>query len=136
MAKRSTTVSKAVQFSVGLDNSAGTLATLAAFLRKRGINIEALSVADNTDCGWVRVIATPSAKARAALARGRYLVCAQLVLLVRAANRPGELERVARALARAGINVDYVYGSTVPGEVSTLVMGVSDVEDAIEALSR
>jgi hypothetical protein len=125
---------KAVQFSVGLDNTSGTLAKLAAFLHKRGINIEAISVADNTDCGWVRLVATPSAKARVELARGRYLVCAQLVLLVRAVNRPGELERVARLLAKAGVNIDYVYGSTAPGESSTLVMGVSDVEDAMKAL--
>lgn len=132
----------AVQFSIGLDNTAGTLAQLCATLRKAKVNIEAISVSDNTDCGWVRIVATPAPKARAALAKGKYLVCAQRVLVLRAANRPGELERIARHLAKAGVNVNYVYGSAAGGGTGgtgakppALVLGVSDVDRAVEALS-
>ncbi len=125
---------KAVQFTVALDNTAGTLARLCARLRKAGVNLQAVSVSDNTDCGWIRLLATPSEKARRALARGGYTVCAQQVLTVAAANRPGELERIANRLARAGINVNYVYGSTPPGSDSTLVFGVDNVGKAAKAL--
>jgi hypothetical protein len=125
---------KAVQFSIGIDNTAGTLADLCKMLRKSKVNIEAISVSDNTDCGWVRIIATPSAKARAALAKGGYLVCAQLVVTVKAANKPGELERIAGRLAKVGVNISYVYGSCIGDEPSMLVLGVSDVDKAVEAL--
>lgn len=127
-------VSSAVQFSVALDNTAGTLAALCAALRKARVNIEALSVTDNTDCGWVRLIATPAVRARTALARHKHTVCAQLVLSVEAADRPGELEHISRALARAGVNVNYVYGSTVAGQPSRLILGVGDVDGALRAL--
>ncbi len=136
MARRvraSSNISRAVQFAVALDNTAGTLADLCATLRKARVNIEALSVSDNTDCGWVRVIATPAVKARAALAR--HTVCAQQVLAVEAVDKPGELERLARALARAGVNVNYVYGSTARGSPSRLFFGVSDVDRAFKALA-
>ncbi|GMV25125.1 MAG: hypothetical protein AMXMBFR58_11560 [Phycisphaerae bacterium] len=125
---------KAVQFSIGLDNTAGTLADLCRLLKKNKINIEAISVSDNTDCGWVRVVATPSAKARAVLAKAKYLVAAQLVMTVQADNRPGELERIAARLAKVGVNINYIYGSTSGDRPSTMVLGVSDVEKALEAL--
>lgn len=125
---------KAVQFSVGLDNAAGTLAKLCAALRKARVNIEAISVSDNADCGWVRMIATPARKAREALHKGKYVVCAQLVVTVTAQNRPGELERITQKLARAGVNVNYVYGSSPAAAKSMLVFGVSDVERAAGAL--
>jgi hypothetical protein len=127
---------KAVQFSVGLDNTAGTLAKLCGQLGRAGVNIEAISVSDNADCGWVRLIATPSQKARAVLHKAKYTVCAKLVLTVDAANRPGELERICKRLAKAGVNVHYVYGSTPSGDGSTLVFGVSDVDRAMKAIGR
>ncbi len=125
---------KAVQFSIGLDNTAGTLASLCKLLKKSKVNVEAISVSDNTDCGWVRIVATPSAKARAALAKAGYLVCAQLVVTTQADNRPGELERIANRLAKVGVNISYVYGSTARDRPSTIVLGVSDVDRAVGAL--
>lgn len=126
---------KAVQFSVGLDNTAGTLAKLCAVLRKARVNILAISVSDNADCGWVRVIAEPAAKARAALARARYTVCAQLVVIADITDTPGALEGVATCLAKAGVNVNYVYGSHGSGDAE-LVLGVSDAEAAMRALGK
>ena len=125
---------KAVQFSVGLDNTAGTLATLCAVLRKARVNIRAISVSDNADCGWVRIIAEPATKARAALAKAKYTVCAQLVVIADVADTPGALEGVANRLAKAGVNVNYVYGSHGTGEAE-LVLGVTDAEGAIKALN-
>lgn len=129
-------MSTAVQFSIALDNTAGTLARLCSVLGKARINIEAISVSDNTDCGWVRIVASPTAKARAVLHKAKYTVCAQLVLTIPAPNKPGELERICTRLAKAGINVGYVYGSAPSGGGSTLVMGVDDAEKAAKAIGR
>lgn len=126
----------AVQFSIALDNAAGTLARLCAVLRKSGVNIDAISVSDNTDCGWVRIVATPSAKARAVLHKAGYTVAAQLVLILPAVNEPGELERICARLAKVGVNVNYVYGSATDAGASTLVMGVSDTDGAVKALAK
>ena len=127
---------RAVQFSVALDNTAGTLAKLCAALRRARVNIDAVSVCDNRDCVWVRMLLRPAARARAALHKARYTVCAQLVLTVEAPDRPGELERIAARLARKGVNINYLYGSTPPGAGSTLVLSVSDVDRALTALGE
>lgn len=126
---------KAVQFSIALDNNAGTLANLCATLRKARVNIAAISVTDNAECGWVRMIAEPPDRARAALEKAKYQVCPQLVAVVDAADSPGGLEAIAARLSKARVNINYVYGSRGAG-AALLVLGVSNVTAAVKALSR
>jgi hypothetical protein len=125
---------KATQFCVGLDNKPGTLAKLCATLNRAKVNIDAISVADSADCVWVRLLALPTAAAKAALTKGHFSFCTQRVLALKAVNRPGELERIAAKLAKAGVNVNYVYGSGAGASPSTLVFSVSNLEQAAKAV--
>ncbi len=127
-------MAKATQFCVGLDNKPGTLAKVCGALKRAKANIEAITVADNAECCWVRVVASPTAAVKKALARGRFNFCSQRVLQLRVANKPGELERIAATLAKAGININYVYGSNAEGASSTLVLSVSDLDRADKLL--
>ncbi|MFH0980832.1 MAG: hypothetical protein V2A79_04765 [Planctomycetota bacterium] len=127
-------MAKATQFCVGLDNQPGTLAKLCAALARAKVNIGAISVADNAECCWVRLVATPTAAAKAALKKGRFNFCTQRVLTVKLANRPGELQGIAAQLARAGVNMNYVYGSNAEGASSMLVLSVCDLDRAAKAL--
>ena len=127
---------KATQFCVGLSNAPGTLAKLCGALNRAKVNIDALSVADNTDCCWVRFVATPTAAAKRALTRGRFNFCTRPVLVVTGPNRRGELERRAGKLARARVNINYVYGSNGPGASSTLVFSVDDLAAATRAVGH
>lgn len=129
-------MAKATQFCVGLDNKPGTLAKLCTALRRAKVNIEAITVADNVECSWVRLMASPTAAAKAALTRGRFNFCTQRVLTLNVANRPGELERIAARLAKAGVNINYVYGSNAKGPSSALVLSVSDLDRAARAVGR
>ncbi len=125
---------KAVQFSVALDNTAGTLAALCARLHKAGANLEAITVVDNAECGWVRFVASHAPKARAALERAGYTVCANQVVTARVGNKKGELERLAAKLAKAGVNINYIYGSASDASPTMLVFGVSDIAKAVKAI--
>ncbi len=128
-------MTKATQFCVGLDNHPGTLARLCRALARRKVNIDAISVADGVDCCWIRLVASPTAAAKAALTKGRFDFSTQRVLMLKAVNRPGELEEIASRLARAGVNINYVYGSNPSGGSSTLVLSVSDLGQAAKALA-
>jgi hypothetical protein len=127
-------MAKATEFCIGLDNRPGTLAKLCTALTRAKVNIDAVSVSENAECCWVRMIATPAAAAKKALTQGRYHFCTQPVLTLQAHNRPGELERVASKLGRAGVNINYVYGSNAKGGPSTLVLSVSDLKRATAVL--
>jgi len=122
------------QFCVCLSNKLGALSKLCDALKRAKVNIEAISVADNADCCCVRLIAKPAAGAKAALTKAKYSFCTQQVLTVGATNKPGELARISGRLARARVNINYVYGTTGGGESAMLVFSVSDVKKAQKAV--
>jgi hypothetical protein len=124
------------QFCVGLNNVPGTLAKLCSALRKARINIDAISVADNAECSWVRFVGSPAAKAKRVLKRGRYHFSSHRALCVPVANRPGELERIATKLGKAGVNIHYVYGSNPAANKGTLVLAANDLARAKHAVGR
>ncbi len=128
-------MAKATEFCVGLDNKAGTLAKLCGALKRAKVSIEAISVADNAQCCWVRMVASPAAAAKMALTKGRFHFCTQRVLRLQVAHQLGELERIAAKLAKAGVNINYVYGSNAEGPSSTLVLSVSDLDRAAKAVA-
>lgn len=127
-------MAKVTQFCVGLPNKPGTLARLCSALRRAKVNIDAVCVADGTDCSWVRFVASPAAAAKTALTRGRFDFCTQRVLALRVPDRPGELARIADKLAKARVNVNYVYGSNAGAPGAVLVLSVSDLDRAAQAV--
>jgi len=123
---------RATQICVGLDNKPGVLAKLCGVLTRAKVNIEAISVAENSECCWVRLVASPMAKTKAALGKAKYHFCTQRVLAVHAKNKPGELGRVAAKLAKAKVNINYVYASTGDGDKTMLVLGVDNLAKAVK----
>lgn len=126
----------ATELCVGLDNTPGTLGKLCTALRKAKVNVEAVSVSENTECCWVRLVATPAAAAKKVLTKGGYHFSTQPVLLVRAHNEPGQLAGITSRLGRAGVNIQYLYGSNPPGDThgSIVVIRVDDLKKASAAL--
>ena len=124
----------ATQFCVSLDNKLGALAKMSADLHKAGVNLLGLSIVESTDAGWVRLCAQPGPKAKAALKDKGYHFTTQKVLVLRPVNQPGELEKIARKLAKAGVNINYLYCTSGIASSSTLVLNVSDVDKAQAAL--
>lgn len=127
-------MARATQFCVGLENKPGALAKLCGSLKRAKVNIEAISVVDNADGCWVRLIALPMAKARDALTRGKFEFCTQRVLTIEAADEPGALERIASQLSKAGVNINYVYASTGDGATALIVLGVDNLTKATKAV--
>ena len=128
-------MARAMQLCVCLENKPGQLARLSAALARAKVNIEAISVVDTATCGLVRLVTSAKAKAREALARAGMAPCQQAVIALRLPNEPGALAGVARKLAGAGVNIDYVYGSAAQaGKPSLLVLGVDNIAKATAAL--
>jgi hypothetical protein len=122
---------RGLQLSVTMANKPGQLAKVGAALARAKVNIEAISVVDSTEVGVVRMLTSSAAKAKAALKKVGLEAVQQPVLVLKLANEPGALSQAARKLAAAKINIDYVYGSAAgKGELSTIVLGVSDVAKA------
>lgn len=125
----------ATQLAVFLENRPGALARVCEALAKAGINIHALTVSDTVDHSVVRMIVNDPTKALMLLGERGVLAFENDVLLIDAANEMGVLGRIADAMSRAEVNIEYAYfatGATSPKGV--IVLRASDVEKARRAL--
>ena len=101
------------QLTVFLPNEPGTLYGLAKALGDAKIQMHALMVADTADFGIVRIICdTPKAASRALEAAG-YRAATTQVVAVEVANVPGGLAKALERFREVGLNVEYMYCSSI-----------------------
>lgn len=100
---------KVEQISVFLENKSGRLAEVARALSEAGVNIRALSVADTSDFGILRLIVNNNEKAVSALKRHGFTASKTEVLAVEVPDVPGGLSKILGLLEGENINVEYVY---------------------------
>ena len=130
-------VEKMTQLAVFLENRPGALARVCEALAKAGVNIHALTVSDTHDHSVVRMIVSDPTKALMLLGERGVLAVENDVLCIDANNQPGVLGKIADALSRAEVNIEYAYFAT--GESSPkgiIVLRASDVDKAKRALSE
>ena len=77
------------------------------------------------------------AKAERALERiGANEIHESTVLMVETPNQVGALERIAKLIADAGINIYYFYATTSSGATATTIIKTADDKKAIKALQQ
>lgn len=97
------------QLSVFIENKQGALADAAAVLAKENINIRAMTLADTTKYGVLRMIVDKADAAGNALTRAGYLTRANDVVAVLMPDTAGALHDVIALLDEVGVNVEYLY---------------------------
>lgn len=97
------------QLSVFVENKSGKLALLTKILAKNNIDIRALSVADTTDYGIVRLIVDQPIKAHDILKKEDYTVKLTDVIVVELEDKVGSLANMLSLLDSVGISVEYMY---------------------------
>lgn len=102
---------RATQLALSLDNRIGTLARLCRSLADGGVNLLGLSAPEGRPQGPVRLLVANRDLATNALSRAGYRFEVEEVIFVEIKNRPGALARAVEKLARAGIDVRYVYAT-------------------------
>ena len=128
---------KIKQISVFLENKAGRLAHVTGVLSEAGINILALSLADTSDFGILRVIVDRPKTADAALRRQNIVSMLNEVTAVEVENHPGGLYRILKALDGSSVNVEYMYAFAEPrSQKAALIFRFDDPERAIAALGK
>lgn len=125
------------QISVFLENKAGRLWELTEDLRDKGLNIRALSLADTTDFGILRIIVNDPELAFYTLKESGYSVAETEVLAVEIPDRPGGLAEILEILTLAGINVEYMYAFVEKKEGNAaVVIRVEDLDGSIRILEE
>ena len=113
--------------TVILRNVPGTIADLGEAAGNAGINLRGVCGFESGGEGVMHILAEDATGARTAFEGAGLEVRGEREVLVLDINdTPGELGRVMRRFADAGVNVDLVY-TTIDGR---LVIGPDDVEKA------
>lgn len=117
------------QLSVFLQNKSGKIASITRALADEGVDIRALSIADTSDFGILRMLVSDIAKAKTVLQGHNCMVSATSVVVAAVQDLPGGLAQVMNLLASGQIDVEYMYSLIGRGRDSAyMVFRVSDTE--------
>ena len=126
---------KVEQISIFIENKSGRLAEITRILGEAGINIRALSLADTSDFGILRLIVNDGAKATTVLKEHGFTVSKTEVVAVEVPDRPGGLSTILQTLDREAINVEYMYAFVERcGGNAVIIFRFDETEKAITVL--
>ena len=128
---------KVKQLSIFMENRAGRLAEIARDLGEARINIRALSLADTSDFGILRLIVNDHEKAKSILKDRGFTVGRTSVVGVEVPDHPGGLNSILQTLSQNGVNVEYMYAFVQQGGTNaTLIFRFDRTDQAIEVLQQ
>ncbi|MCL1820109.1 MAG: ACT domain-containing protein [Oscillospiraceae bacterium] len=121
------------QVSVFIENDPGRLSEITGVLARENIDIRALSIADTSDFGILRLIVNEPDKAITVLQGAGITARKTPVIAVRLKDSPGGLHAVLSLLS----NVEYVYAFVSRGENDAyVVIRCENSEKAVEILKN
>jgi len=97
------------QISVFLENRAGQLAEVTNLLAENKINLRAISIAETTDYGVLRVIVDDAERASAILLEQGNVISMTPVSVVAVPDRPAGLSEILSVISDAGVDIEYMY---------------------------
>lgn len=125
------------QLSVFVENKQGTLSGIIEVLAEAGIDIRALTIADTTDFGILRLIVEKPEEAKKVLQEKNFVVTVNQVIGVEIADRVGGLARLLRTLDDALINIEYMYDFlAIKEEKAYIILRVESNAKTVELLEK
>jgi hypothetical protein len=125
------------QLSVFVENQKGKLAEITDVLRKNHLDIRALTIADTTDFGILRLIVSDPAKAETELKEQGFTVTLTDVIAVQVQDQPGALAVALDVLNQADVSVEYMYAFVSKAEdAACVILRVDDNTRALEVLEK
>jgi len=128
---------KVEQISIFLENKSGRLAEVTRILGESGVNIRALSLADTTDFGILRIIVNDNEKAKDVLKKNNFTVGKTEVIAVEVPDNPGGLAGILEIIKSENLNVEYMYAFVErSGEYAVIIFRFDEIDRAIKVLGE
>ena len=127
---------KAKEISFSIANKVGLLSEVTAAIAGAKVNITAICAYEMEDESYFMLVADNNAKARKALTPFGVEIEENDIVEVELPNKPGELEKVAKKIAEAGIDIEYMYATAGGGRTATCVFKTADDKKAIRVINK
>ena len=123
------------QLSVFLENKEGKLKKAVNAMSQAGVNIRALSIADSSKYGILRLIVSDNEAAIKALKEEKFTVKETDVIVVGVKDEPNGLNTMLEILEKESINVEYLYAFvSSKTDEAIVVVKIENYEDGVKAL--
>lgn len=125
------------QVSVFMENKPGKMSAITGLLRDANIDVRALSIADTTEFGILRMIVREPERAATLLREHNMTAQISDVLVAVIEDRTGVLDEIVRTLSNNGIDIRFLY--SFMGEkksVSQLVICTDDMKKTLKLLQE
>ncbi|GHU82123.1 amino acid-binding protein [Clostridia bacterium] len=127
---------KIQQLSIFVENKGGRLAEITQVLADENINIRAMTVADTSDFGILRLIVDNPEKAVEGFKNKGMTYSLTSVIGIGIEDTSGAFARAVAILSNAGISIEYLYDYINKlGGKACIILRVDNEEKAIEVLS-
>jgi hypothetical protein len=137
--KEETTMTKAKkvkEISFTMSNRVGLLSEVTTAVAKAKVNITAICAYAMENSAFFMLTVDSNAKAKKALASLGVGIEERDMVEVEMLNKPGELQRVAKKIADAGIDIEYMYATAGKGKTPTCIFKTSDDQKMIKIIRK
>jgi len=126
------------QISIFVENRAGRLAEVTEIIANNNINLRALSLADTTNFGILRIIVDEPNKVEKILKENGMTVSVDSVLSICVDDKPGGLAQALKVLSDNNMDIEYLYAfvSKQDNDKAYVIMRIEEEFKALEALKN
>lgn len=125
------------QLSVFVENKLGRMSDITGVIGDAGIDIRALSIADTSDFGILRLIVDKPDDALEALKQAGITVSLTDVIAVGIEDKPGAFAKAVKIMSDAGIGIEYMYAFISRSDSQAyVIMRIEDIDKGIEAMQK
>ncbi len=121
------------QLSVFMENKEGRLDDVLQVMAEGGVNIVALSLAENSDYGIMRMIVSDPEAAKQVLNDNEITATLTDVVAIRVPHAAGSLSKAMHALVGSGVNIEYMY-AFANGADASAVLKSDDPDKVVDIL--
>jgi hypothetical protein len=127
---------KAKEISFTMPNKAGLLSEVTTAIAGEKVNITAICAYAMGDTAYFMLTTASNVKAKKALAPFGVAIEERDVVEVELLNRPGELQKIAKRIANAGIDIEYMYATAGAGKSTTCILKTADDKNTIKVINK
>ncbi len=132
-----TKATKIKQLSFDMPDKPGLLSEVTGAIRAAKATISSICAYAMDGKAFFMVITDSNAQTKKALAKlGAKSVKEEDVVAVEVPNKAGELDKVAKKLADANIDIYYLFGSAASGKTAAVILSSSDNKKVIKVISK
>ena len=127
---------KVKEISFTMPNRIGLLSEITGAIAGAKVNITSICAYAMENKAFFMLTTDSNAKAKKALAPLGVRIEEKDVVEVEIPNKSGELQKGAKRIADAGINIEYMYGTAGGGKAPTCVFKTADDKKAIKVINK